>query len=144
MKTLLLTTIAAGGILLGPAVADAKPRNEKQREELNQATVTLKELAVRDSGHIVTTELGNAEAWLKEAESFAKKRRTRDDFRRAVDRVNAAIGLVEARLDAADAQAKADGATTALAETEAELRSAQLEHEALTKKRSELEGAVAR
>lgn len=144
MKTQLLTTVIAGGLLLGSLSVEAKPRNEQQRDELNQATVALKELTVRDAGNVVTTELGNAEAWLKEAESYAKKRRTRDEFRQALDRVNASLALMSARLDASDAQAVAQSASDELAEAEGNLRQSQMELQALTEKRASLEKAVTR
>lgn len=144
MTRLFLPAVVAVTVSLGAGNAHASARTQEQQEEMNRMTVALKELAARDSEHLATTELGNAEAWLKEAQSLAKRRRTRDAFRQSMDRVTAMAELVDALLLGAEAQTVASAATEKATSVEKAAADARAEEETLGKRRAQLEGAVSR
>lgn len=144
MKKLLYNTAAALTITLAlGGTAEAKPSEDERQERVTTLTVQLRELDARDAGHTATTELGTAEAWLKEAQASATKRRKRKAFRQQVARVEAMLVLVEALLDQDEASKIASSANATATEAQAKL-DAMIDHaQQLEARQTELEKELA-
>ncbi len=143
MKSIRLITAAAlGASLAAVPQVHAKARNQEQQEELNRQTVALKELGAADKEGHATSQLGTAEAWLKEADNYARKRKTRDEFRQTMDRVASMVGLIEATLERAAAGDRAAKAIEAADSVEAKLNATNESAVETEQRKAELEGKV--
>lgn len=132
------TFAIATAVVLGVGVASpvqAKPKKE-QLDTINATSIALREIEVRDAKHVTTTEIGTAHAWLKEAEHYAQRRRTSDQYEQAIARLNAVLVLVDALLTEEAAEAKA-------LKADAEAKAAQEIHAKTVEKAEELEGRKA-
>lgn len=129
----------------GPAVATilcltalAQPALAAPKQEvINQFTVKAEEFAARDTGRIVTAEIGMLKAFLAEAQNLLAQEEE-EDLALALDRVKAAAELVDAELARADvedqsnkAQARAEAKESELAKLNEETKALQKEREAL-------------
>ncbi len=89
--------------------------------QIQQMTVELKELGVKDGRNAATSELGQAEALVAKARSIIGERKERDALGRTLEEAAATLSLAEAKIIEADKQAMLDEQKQILAETETEL-----------------------
>ncbi len=89
--------------------------------QIQNMTVQLKELGVKDARNAATSELGQAEALVDKARSIVGERKERDALERTLDEADATLSLAEAKIIEADKKAMLDEQKQLLAETESEL-----------------------
>ena len=110
--------------------------------QIQQMTVELKELDVKDGRNAATSELGQAEALVAKARSIIGERKERDALERTLDEAAATLSLAEAKIIEADKQAELDEQKQLLAETESELTATRDEVAELEKVQAELDGKL--
>lgn len=133
----------AAAILLGLVAVAAPASAAPKKEQVNQYTVKAEEFAARDTGKIVTAEIGWLKAFLDEART-ALTQEEDEDFDAAINRVKAASDLIEAELARADVEDQANKAQGRAEAKEAELAKLNAEIQSLEKERAALEAGGAR
>ncbi len=111
----------------------------KKQEFINQYTVKAEELSAKDTGKVVTAEIGLLKAFLAEAQNYLAQDED-EDLDLAMTRVKAAAELVEAelaRFDVEDQATKAQGRADA---KEAEVAKVNEEIKQLETERAAIEG----
>lgn len=131
-----VATILCLTALAQPALAAPK------QEVINQFTVKAEEFAARDTGRIVTAEIGMLKAFLAEAQNLLAQEEE-EDLALALDRVKAAAELVDAELARADVEDQSNKALARAEAKEAELAKLNEETKALQKEREALEAGGA-
>ncbi len=122
------------------AVGNAARAEGTDQESINRFTVQVQSVESRDSGKVLTTELGLAKAWLGEAQAQLTQEEE-EGLARTTKRIAAVVNLMNAKLakladeqKAAAARKAAAAAQGSLAKTRAEVAALNQQLTALSKK----------
>ena len=114
----------------------------RNQETITQFTVKAEEFTARDTGRIVTAEIGMLKAFLAEAQQLLAQEEE-EDLALALQRVQSAAEHIDAELSRADVEDQSNKAQSRAEAKEAELAKLNGEIKALEKDRAALEAGGA-
>ena len=141
-KSRIFAAVVVAGLLTTASPLFAAKDDSEADAKIQQMTVQLKELDVKDERNAATGELGQAEALVAKARSIIGERSERDALAQTLDEAEATLSLAEAKIIEADKQAALDEQKQKLAATEQKLKSTRATVAKLEKEQAELDAKL--